>query len=256
MNPLFELQNVGMRFGRTDVLQAVSLSFAPGEFAAIAGPNGAGKSTLLSILAGLTAPSSGVCLFRGQAVHQWNRRALAKQVAVVLSSEDSAFPFTAEDIIFMGRTPHCSGLNESASDCRAVENSLEMTETAPFRHREFRTLSSGEKQRVLLAAALAQEPQALLLDEPSAHLDIHHQIALYKLLRQLSGRGLLVLAITHDLNVAGSSADRLILLQGGRVRMDGDPAQVMRPEIISDVFEVPVEVHRTSSGQRWMSYGP
>jgi iron complex transport system ATP-binding protein len=255
MNHLFELTNVGMRYGRTDVLQSITLSFAAGEFAAIAGPNGAGKSTLLSIIAGLKTPSSGACSFLGQATRKWNRRAFARRVAVVLQIDHSGFPFTVEDIVYMGRMPYRSGLYESQEDREATEQAMGATETTAFRHREFRTLSNGERQRVLLASALAQTPEVLLLDEPSAHLDLHHQVALYKLLRSLSRQGLLVIAVTHDLNVAGAQADRLILLQNGRMRAHGKPAEVMEPQIISDVFRVQVEIYRTSSGRRWMSYG-
>jgi ABC-type cobalamin/Fe3+-siderophores transport system ATPase subunit len=255
MSRLFELTNVGMRYGTADVLQSINLSFGAGEFAAIAGPNGAGKSTLLSVIAGLRTPSSGVCSFLGQATRKWNRRAFAQRVAVVLQTDHSGFPFTVEDIVYMGRMPYRSGLYESQEDREAAEKAMEETETTPFRHREFRTLSNGEKQRVLLASALAQTPEVLLLDEPSAHLDLHHQVSLYKLLWHLSRQGLLVIAVTHDLNVAGAQADRLILLQNGRMRAHGRPEVVMEPQIISDVFRVQVEIHHTSSGQRWMSYG-
>ncbi len=255
MNGLFELKNVGMRYREADVLRSINLSLAEKEFIAIAGPNGAGKSTLLFILAGLLTPSSGACCFLGQAAHQWNRRVFAQRVAMVLQTEDVAFPFTVEDVVYMGRTPHRSGLYESSKDHKAVESALAITETGAFRHREFRTLSSGEKQRVLLASALAQSPEVLLLDEPSAHLDLHYQTALYRLLHDLSVEGLLVVAVTHDLNIANMWASRLILLQDGRLRADGKPAEVMSPEIISDVFKVQAEIHRTSSGRRWMSYG-
>ena len=237
------------------MLQSVNLSFLRGELAAIAGPNGAGKSTLMSIMGGLVAPSFGSCSFLGQAAHRWNRRAFAQRVAMVLQTEDVAFPFTAEDILYMGRLPHGSGLYESPADHDSVERALEVTETGAFRQREFRTLSGGEKQRVLLASALAQSPEVLLLDEPSAHLDLHHQAALYRLLRRLSAQGLLVIAITHDLNIASMWADRLIFLQDGTVRADGKPAEVMSPQTVSDVFQVQAEVHRTSSGRLWMSYG-
>lgn len=255
MNQVFELKQIGMHYGRTVVLQSVNLSFAKGEFVAIAGPNGAGKSTLVSIIGGLTTPSVGSCCFLGQAAHQWNRRAFAQRVAMVLQTEEAAFPFTVEDVVYMGRMPHRSGWYESLADHNAVEKALERTETGTFRQREFRTLSGGEKQRVLLASALAQSPEVLILDEPSAHLDLRHQTALYRLLRDLSIQGLLVIAVTHDLNLAGMWADRLILLQDGTVRADGKPSEVMSPQTISDVFQVHAEVHRTSSGRLWMSYG-
>ena len=174
---------------------------------------------------------------------------------MVLQTEEVAFPFTVEDIVDMGRMPHRSGWHDTAENRQAVEKALAVTEVGPFRHREFRTLSSGEKQRVLLASALAQSPEVLLLDEPSAHLDLHHQTALYRLLRHLSAEGLLVIAVTHDLNIAGMWADRLILMQEGTVCADGKPAEVMTPQTVSNVFRVKAEVHRTSAGRLWMSYG-
>lgn len=252
---LFELRGVGMRYGSVDVLQSVDLGFRPGEFVAVGGPNGAGKSTLLSILAGLTTPSSGSCRLLGRDAYTWNRKDFSRRVAVVLQENSANFPFTAEDIVYMGRLPHGSGLYETKHDHDAVERALEQTETTAFRHREFRTLSGGEKQRVLIASALAQSPEVLLLDEPSAHLDIYHQVHLYQLLRRLSERGLLVIAVTHDLNVALSNADRLVLLHRGRVRVDGDLPHVVRAELMEEIFAVPVELHRTAAGKPWITYG-
>jgi len=252
---LFELQNVTMRYGTAEVLRSVSVTLNSGEFVAVAGPNGAGKSTLVSVVAGLRAPSTGICRFMGRETKSWNRRQFASRVAVILQESGVNFPFTAEDVVYMGRMPHRSGLYETRDDKAAVEKALEQTETAEFRHREFRTLSGGEKQRVLLASALAQSPEVLLLDEPSAHLDLYHQVQLYRLLHVLSRGGLLVVAVTHDLNVALGKADRLLLMQHGQIRADGPPAEVLQPDLIEEVYSVPVEVHRNPSGKLWISYG-
>jgi iron complex transport system ATP-binding protein len=252
---LFELENVGMHYGTVDVLRSVRLSLCSGEFVAIGGPNGAGKSTLVSILAGLRTPSIGSCRFMGRDTRRWNRRDFARRVAVVLQESGANFPFTAEDVIYMGRMPHRSGLYETSEDQAAVEAAMEQTETAEFRKREFRTLSGGEKQRVLLASALAQSPEVLLLDEPSAHLDIYHQVQLYRLLQQLSQRGLLVVAVTHDLNVALGKADRLLLIHRGRIRADGEPVEIMRADLMEEIYSVPIEVHHSASGKPWITYG-
>jgi iron complex transport system ATP-binding protein len=252
---LFELENVGVRYGKVEVLRSVSLTLNSGEFVAIGGPNGAGKSTLLSILAALKKPSSGSCRFITRETKVWDPRSFARRVAVVLQESSSSFPFTAEEVIYMGRMPHRSGLSETPQDQTAVEQALELTETAQFRHREFRTLSGGEKQRVLLASALAQSPEVLLLDEPSAHLDIYHQVRLYRLLQQLSGRGLLVVAVTHDLNVALGKADRLLLMHSGQIRADGEPAEIVQPELMKEIYSVPIEVHHHASGRPWITYG-
>lgn len=255
MKCLFELRNAGVRYGTTEVLQSASLQLQQGEFVAIAGPNGAGKSTLLSLIAGLAVPSYGECLFLGRAASQWKRREFAQRVAVMTQTEPATFPFTAEEIICMGRMPHSTSLYESAVDHAAVARAVADTETESFRTREFRTLSSGEKQRVLLASALAQEPEVLLLDEPSTHLDLQHQLSLHKLLKELSHKGLLVVAVTHDLNLAAAYAQRIVLLHEGRIRADGAPAHVFGPGLIHDVFQVHVEVHHRASGQPWLVYG-
>ncbi|MFL6450320.1 MAG: ABC transporter ATP-binding protein [Bryobacteraceae bacterium] len=252
---LFELESVGMRYGAVDVLRSVRLDLHSGEFVAIGGPNGAGKSTLLSILGGLNTPSSGSCRFLGRDTKRWNRRDFARRVAVVLQESGANFPFTAEDVVYMGRMPHRSGLYETSEDRTAVEQAMEQTETAEFRDREFRTLSGGEKQRVLLASALAQSPEVLLLDEPSAHLDIYHQVQLYRLLQDLSRQGLLVLAVTHDLNVALGKADRLLLIHHGQIRADGEPTEIIRPDLMKEIYSVPVEVHHSASGKPWITYG-
>lgn len=252
---LFELEGIGMQYGTADVLRSVSLSLNPGEFVAIAGPNGAGKSTLVSILAGLRTPSRGRCRFMGREIKSWNRRDFARRVAIILQENAADFPFTAEDVVYMGRMPHRSGLYETDEDRAAVQNAFEQTGTAEFRDRAFRTLSGGEKQRVLLASALAQSPQVLLLDEPSAHLDIYHQVQLYRLLHELTRRGLLVVAVTHDLNVALGKADRLLLMHHGEIRADGIPANIVQSDLMQDVYAVPIELHHSASGKPWIIYG-
>jgi iron complex transport system ATP-binding protein len=255
MTPLFEIRNAGVRYGTAEVLCSASLRLDRGEFIAIAGPNGAGKSTLLSVVAGLKTPSSGQCLFLGTETHRWDRREFAGRVAVVLQAEPTAFPFTVEQVVYMGRMPHSTGLYETEADHAAVSRALAATDTELFRHRDFRTLSGGERQRVLLASALAQEPEVLLLDEPSNHLDLQHQLSLHKLMRELSGRGLLVVAVTHDLNLAAAYAARIVLMNDGRICADGPPAQVLKPDTIEQIFRVHVQVHQRTSGQPWLVYG-
>jgi iron complex transport system ATP-binding protein len=252
---LFTLVDATVRYGTAEVLRAATLKLDAGEFVAIAGPNGAGKSTLLSLLAGLAGPSSGTCLFDGRPAHRWNRRGFARRVAVVRQAEPTAFPFTAEEVVYMGRMPHRAGMRETAEDHAAVGKALAATGIEIFRGRDFRTLSGGEKQRVLLASALAQEPEVLLLDEPSAHLDLHGQLSLHKLLRELSRSGLLVVAVTHDLNLAAAYADRLVVLDEGRIRADGPPGMVFASRTVEEVFRIRVELHRQASGRPWLVYG-
>lgn len=238
MSELYRLNNVGMRYGAAVVLRDVSLGLQQGELVTIAGPNGAGKSTLIGIMAGLRPQYVGSCSLEGKELNAWNRRDLARSVAVVPQSVRIDFGFTAEQVVLMGRTPFVRGLFETREDHDAVGRAMEITETLQFRDRDFRSLSGGERQRVVVASALAQSPRVLLLDEPATHLDIEHQISLFRLLRTLRDQGVLVVAVSHDLNFAASYSDRVVLLRGGACVGDGPPEAVLTSESISAVFRV------------------
>ena len=166
------------------------------------------------------------------------------------------FPFTAEQVVLMGRTPHCQGLFESVQDREAVYRAMEITDTTEFAHREFSCLSGGERQRVILASALAQEPEALLLDEPTTFLDLKHQLNTYALLRDLAHSGMGVMAVTHDLNLAVQHADRLIVVARGLIVADGRPGDVLTTSMLADVFGVDAEVSKGSAGKPWVFYKP
>lgn len=237
------------------MLQGVALDFNSGEIAAVTGPNGAGKSTLLSVMAGLRPRYSGKCLFHGREAREWSRREFAQQISMVPQSFQVAFPFTAEQVVLMGRTPFSDGLFESDQDHAAVRQAMERTDTVQFRDRDFRSLSGGERQRVILASALSQSPKVLLLDEPTTFLDLRHQLALYSLLKDLCREGLLAIVVTHDLNLAAANASRIILLKEGRVFADGAPDEVIAPGPIRDVFSVDAQVLSTPSGRPWIHYG-
>lgn len=252
---MYRLRGIGMKYGAAEVLRDVSLDIDGAQFIALIGPNGAGKSTLLSIVAGLREAYTGSCEFRGTEVRRWNRRAYARQVSFVPQSVKIEFPFTAEQVVLMGRTPHCAGLFDAPGDLQAAEEAMRTTGTLPFRSRDFRSLSGGERQLVILASAIAQEPQALLLDEPATFLDVRHQLAIYGLLRDLSRRGTLVIAVTHDLNLAATFADRVVALHAGRVFADAAPREVLAPGPIRDVFGVASEIHLRQGGTPWIVYG-
>ncbi len=252
---LFSLREVGMRYNGSEVLAGASLDFPEAQFVAVLGPNGAGKSTLLGIMAGLRAGYSGSCEYAGKEVSRWARRGFAREVCFLPQSLKMEFPFTAEQVVLMGRTPHCDGLFESPDDWSAVERAMATTDTLAFRGRDFRSLSGGERQRVVLASAVAQQPRTLLLDEPTTFLDLKHQVAIYRLLRDLSQQGLLVVAVTHDLNLAASFADRLVVLHSGRIAADAAPCEVLAPEVIQRVFGVRSEVRRGPGGKPWILYG-
>jgi iron complex transport system ATP-binding protein len=250
----FDLHGVGMRYGEAQVLADVDLNLSGGLLTAVVGPNGAGKSTLLGIIAGLRSGYLGECRFDGVEVSRWKRRAFARRVSFVPQSTRIEFPFTAEEVALMGRAPHAASLFESSPDREAVHDAMELTGTLHLRHRDFRSLSGGEQQRVILAAALAQVPEALLLDEPTTFLDIHHQVTLYRILRGLCERGVLVVAVTHDLNLAAAYAHRVVVLQGGRLVADGPPEDALRADRLRSVFNVPAELLRAPDGRHWIRY--
>jgi iron complex transport system ATP-binding protein len=244
--------------------RATRLSFAYGlhdatfdlpraGFVTIAGPNGAGKSTLLGILAGLRHPYRGECLYRNIEVRQWRRRDFARQVAFLPQSMKLEFPFTSEQVVYMGRTPYAAGWFESPEDHAAVARAMETTDTLAFSSRDFRSLSGGEKQRVVLASALAQEPETLLLDEPTTFLDLKHQLSLYRLLESLAKR-MLIVAVTHDLNLALRFSDHVIVIDDGRIAAQGPPHESLTPSLIDRVFGVHSDLREGPGGKPWLVY--
>ncbi len=255
MSVQFDLRGVGMSYGASHVLSGLDLHFGEPQMLALPGPNGAGKSTLLGILAGLRTHHEGACLMNGKPCAQWRRADFARQVAFVPQSLKLEFPFTAEQVVLMGRTPFGGGLFEGPHDWEAVNRAMELTDTLQFRSRDFRSLSGGERQRVVLASAIAQQPQAMLLDEPTTFLDLRHQVAIYTLLRELARTGLLVIAATHDLNLAASYSDRVVALKQGRVVADAPPCEALSSARIREVFGVAAEWLRRSDGKDWISYG-
>jgi len=251
----FEIAALRMRYGTLDVLDGLTLVFDEPGMVALTGPNGAGKSTLLSIMAGLRRPSSGRCLLNGVPVQDWRRRDFARLVSLVPQNLKIDFPFTAEQVVLMGRTPYAGGLFESSEDWQEVRRAMALTDVSPFASRDFRALSGGERQRVILAAALAQKPSALLLDEPTAYLDLKHQLSIYSLLRDLARGGMLVIAVTHDLNLAASYSDRVVVLDHGRLAADSGPCDALTPERIRSVFGVESAWLRAPDGRSWIAYG-
>lgn len=251
----FDLAGAGYSYGGHQVLAELSLQFHAPGMVALLGANGAGKSTLLGVMAGLRAGYSGTCRFRGRDVSAWNRRAFARRVSFVPQSLRLDFPFTAEQVVLMGRTPYAGGLFETPADWAAVEEAMRWTDTLPFRRRDFRSLSGGERQRVVLASALAQGPEVLLLDEPTTFLDLEHQLSIYRLLREQAERGLLVVTVTHDLNLALTYATRLIALKAGRLAADGTPHEALTTGQVEAIFGVRAELLSRPDGRTWVAYG-
>lgn len=247
-------ERVSFTYGGAEVLREVSLRLHAGDMVAVLGRNGAGKSTLLRLLSGALTPTQGAVYLEGRPLARLPRKAIARRLAVVPQELHVPFAFTVREVVSLGRTAHVPFLqSESACDRRAVEDALELLDLAALAQRPYNTLSGGERQRGVLALALAQQPAILLLDEPTVHLDLAHQMEVLRLVRRLHGDGgLAVLAAVHDLNLAALLFDRLLLLKDGRIVADGPPQAVLNATTIQDVFgaAVQVDTHPTAGTPR------
>ncbi|MDP9252314.1 MAG: ABC transporter ATP-binding protein [Chloroflexota bacterium] len=230
----------GVRAGyqEREVLRGVDLVADAGELVALIGPNGTGKSTLLKVLGGLLRPSSGVVTIDGSDITALDRRGVARHVAVVPQVFETLFPFTVREIVALGRTSRLGRLGTLGSeDARAVDRALDDIGATDLADRRIDRVSGGERQRAVLAMALAQEAGVLLLDEPTAHLDPTHQRATLERVATLARmRGLAVVAVLHDLNLAAAFASRVVLLADGVVVREGDVGDVITPQLIEQVF--------------------
>ncbi|MEU6390818.1 ABC transporter ATP-binding protein [Streptomyces sp. NPDC046939] len=230
------------------VLDGVSLTPRPGAVTGVLGPNGSGKSTLLRLLAGVLAPASGVVTLDGSALGGVPRRTAARRIALVHQQADTQVELTVADVVRLGRVPHRRAWSSlSAADETAVRDALERTGLTGHADRLWHTLSGGERQRAQIARALAQEPRELLLDEPTNHLDIQHQLELLDL---ISGLGLTSVVALHDLNLAATYCDQVVVLRRGRVVAAGAPGAVLTEELIADVYGVRAHLSRPGPGER------
>jgi len=242
--PIFELENVSFRYAREWVLDDVSLRISDGEFVGIIGPNGSGKTTLLRLMDGILKPERGTIELKGQKLAEMSRRSIAKQIAVVPQETPLTFPFSVREIVLMGRAPHLPVFGfESGRDLEIVAKAMEMTETIQFAERTMGSLSGGERQRVLIARALAQQPGVMLLDEPTAFLDIRHQVEIFDLIRLLREKeGLTVVTVTHDINLASLYSDKIVLLRAGKIFSEGRPKDVLTTGNIEEVYRTRILV--------------
>jgi iron complex transport system ATP-binding protein len=225
------------------VLQSVTCEVATSELVAVVGPNGSGKTTLLKAMLGLIRVEQGSVLVDGRPVGDWSRRGLARTVGVVGQQEEAVFPLSVLETVMLGRYAHLGPLDAPGPhDHAAVTAALERCDIAGLAYRSVDTLSGGEWKRVRIARALAQEPRALILDEPTASLDVRHEMEMFELVRRLVAGGLAGLVITHHLNLAARFADRIVLLNAGVVVTTGTPQQVLNQETLSRVFQWPVAV--------------
>jgi iron complex transport system ATP-binding protein len=244
MSAIVQARGLAVRRGPREVLHGIDLDVAAGEALAVVGPNAAGKSTLLRALTGLLPASRGTVTVAGRPLGDWSRDGLARKLALVTPEDEAVSPLTVRERVAVGRYPHTGPfLPPRAVDHAAVAHALEMTGIAPLAERRVGTLSAGERQLAAVARGLAQEPQVLLLDEPAAHLDIGHQLALFRVLDEIRATGVAVLAVVHDLQRAADWADRLVLIAEGGVAASGPPREVLASPAAAAIFSVQIEEH-------------
>jgi iron complex transport system ATP-binding protein len=235
---MIEANSISYRYLADWALQDVSFQVGKGEFIGVIGPNGSGKTTLLKVLYRLLSPQRGEVLFERVPLKKMSQRDIAKRIGVVAQETYPVFPFRVIEIVLMGRSPYLGHLMfESEKDLEIAKKAMEWTEILPISERPIDELSGGERKRVFIARALAQEPEVILLDEPTANLDIHHQMEFLDLILALNReKGLTILMASHDLNLASEFCDRLILLQKGGIFKMGSPQEVITRENIERVY--------------------
>ncbi|MFH8785375.1 heme ABC transporter ATP-binding protein [Streptomyces roseoverticillatus] len=238
---LAEARSLCVRLGGRAVLDGVDLGVAAGEVLALVGPNGAGKSTLLAALAHDLPAAAGEVRIDGEPAAAWSAAELALRRAVLPQSAELSFPFPVEEVVRMGRAPW-AGTPAEGEDDAAVGEAMAAAEVTGFASRPFAALSGGERARVALARVLAQRTPLLLLDEPTAALDLRHQELVLRICRERAAAGAAVVVVLHDLGLAGAYADRVAVLHGGQVAAEGPPARVLEAELLTRVYLQPVEV--------------
>jgi iron complex transport system ATP-binding protein len=238
MMPVLRCDGVGVGANGKWLLRDVSLDIAQGEIVALVGPNGAGKSTLMAVLAGDISPAAGTVTLHDRNLAAYRPKELSLQRAVLPQQSIVQFAFTAREIVQMGRSPH----SDPDADFVAVDRSISRTDTTMLADRIFPSLSVGEQARVSLARVLAQEAPLLLLDEPTAALDLRHQQIVMDISRELAEGGATIVVILHDLNLAAAFADRIVILQNGGIAACGTPWEVMTEPILEQVFECKIQV--------------
>jgi iron complex transport system ATP-binding protein len=240
--PLLELSDVTFAYGQREVLHGINLAVAAGEFVGLLGPNGSGKSTLLKLLHGFFPPQTGTARLSGADLRKLTARQVARSVAVVPQESPDTFGFTVAERVLMGRHPFLGPFDfETEQDLAVAREAMQLTDTAQFAGRTLSEISGGERQRALIASALAQTPEILLLDEPTAMLDIKYQAQIIRLLRRLNRERRMTIIITlHDVNLAALSCRRLVVLKAGRLVHDGPPQEVLTEQRMADIYDVPL----------------
>ncbi|MFC2039424.1 ABC transporter ATP-binding protein [Chloroflexota bacterium] len=243
------ISHVSFSYIDVPALHDIDLEIGGGEMVALLGPNGSGKTTLIKLASGVLRPRGGEIHLDGSSLRRLKRREIAQKIAVVPQLFHMPFAFTLREVALLGRTPFLKTFsNEEEWDQQVVDSAMEQTGIAQLGQRFFNELSGGERQKGILAMALAQEPKLLLMDEPTAHLDINHQMEILELVKGLNcEKGITVIGAMHDLNLAALYFDRLVLLKEGRIFADGPPSDVLTEETIREVFTASVLVKQHPS---------
>jgi len=248
MNNSIEVNQIELTYLQEPVLQRVSFQVAEGEFFIITGPNGSGKTTLLKAITGMEGIQKGNILIKGKDLSEYSRRELARTVAYVPQNPQQDYPFTVQEIVLMGRSPHLGLLEtESRTDLKQAKRAMEAAQLSHLANRKINQLSGGEKQRVLIARALCQEPSIMLLDEPTSSLDLAHQVLIMDFLENLQKEeNITIIMVAHDLNLASLYGQRILLLKKGQVYRIGSPKEVLTFENLEKVFECVLLVDESS----------
>lgn len=257
MPGLVQIEHLVVRRGDREVLRGVTFAVERGGFLAIVGPNGVGKTTLLMALLGLVRPDAGSISLSGRSIQRYSRREVARLLSYVPQSDGRAVSFSAEEFVLLGRYAHRGRFAPSdRDDRRIVRDAMDLTGTGAFAERAVSSLSGGERQKVFIAAALAQQAEVLLLDEPTAFLDPRHQLGTAALLRDLNRtHGLTVLMVTHDFNLAAHCGLDVLALREGRVAYHGQAETFLTSHVLEDVYGVPFEVLQRPTGGKWAALG-
>ncbi|MGD9587810.1 MAG: ABC transporter ATP-binding protein [Pyrinomonadaceae bacterium] len=254
---MIRAENISFSYGAGPVLDGLSLELRPGEFVGLIGANGSGKTTLMRILLGFLRPGSGTVFLKGDPVLGLARREIAKRATLVQQDTYIDFAFTVREVVAMGRTPYLGRFTpEGPVDASIIDRAMAETETDRFAARPVTELSGGERQRVHLARAMAQDTEIILLDEPTANLDLTHQIEALEMIRSMTQQGKTAFAAIHDLGLASRYCDRLVLLSGGRIAADGPPASVITEENLLRHFNLKARVSREAEGLHIFPVGP
>ena len=252
MNALAKVNNLQGGYHNKVVIKDVSFDVRKGDFLGIIGPNGSGKSTLLRLMTRVLAPSAGKVLLEGKDIRDMDLKEFCRKVSFVPQDTFINFSFSVEEIVLMGRIPHLKRMQfETRKDFSIAHNALSLTDTLYIKEKDISELSAGERQRVIIAKALAQEPMLLFLDEPTSHLDIGHQVQILNLLKKLNKeQNLTVIMVMHDLNLASEYCNRMILLNDGKIFKDGTPEEVLTYQNIETVYKTVVVVKRNPISSR------